>query len=347
MIATHTGYSQRSERSPFTDLFDTPAQTVRAAGWSAVAFAVLSALLPWVTSAGSPEAAIAQRLTTGLFCIAIVQLAIRRMIPRTAGAPAVYLLSIGTAAYAAGVLLVLLSYPTWLIPAGTVALLTGLAFVWRVPVTDWNGHERRILGVLLFAGVALDGLMVLAALTPETAWALYLGPSDGLRFRLLALARVAAMALPALALLYQQSARRRVLASPAICWVCLALHAGAFLMPAVLVFAAVVAPTWKYLLPIPALLVFVGVCGAARFARRRGRALEHFGWALIAFSMAIGLGMGLYAFDGPLPSPGWVGAYGDAVRTVLRQTHGLAIVAGMLLIFFAHDRRTQVQGDHS
>ena len=269
------------------------------------------------------------------------------MIPKTVGAPAVCLLSIGTTTYASGVLLASFASPTWLLPAGTLALLTGIGLVWRMPVTDWNGHERRILGALLFAGVALDGALVLAALTPETAWTLYLGPPDGLRFRLLALARVAAMTLPALALLYQQAARRRVLASPAICWVCLALHAGAFLMPAVLVLAAVMHPSWKYLLPIPAFLVFVGVCGAARFARRRGRVLEHFGWLLMGSSMALGLAMGLYAFDGPLPSPGWVGAYGETVRTVLRQTHGLAIVAGMLLIFFAHDRRTQVQGDHS
>ena len=118
-------------------------------------------------------------------------------------------------------------------------------------------------------------------------------------------------------------------------------------MPGVLVLAALVDPSWKYLLPVPALLVFVGVCGAARLAHRRGRGWEQLGWGLMASSMAIGLAMGLYAFDGPLPSPGWVGAYGDVVRSFLRQTHGLAIVAGILLIFFAQDRRTRFQGDHS
>jgi len=303
--------------------------------------------LPWLVSVGAAETALPQRLTTGLFCIAIVQLAMSRMVPRTGSATAVWLPTVGTAAYGAGVLLASVSFATWLVPIGTLALLVGIALVWLEPVADWNGHERRLLGGLLFAGVALDGVLVFAALTAESPAALYLGPPDGLRFRLLALARVAAITLPALTLLYQQAARRRVLAAPAICWICLALHAGAFLMPTILVLAAVVDPSWKYLLPVPALLVFLGVCGAARLAHRRGRGLEHLGWVLMASSMAIGLAMGLYAFDGPLPSPGWVGAYGDAARSFLRQTHGLAIVAGILLVFLARARRSQFQGDHS
>lgn len=344
MIATRTVGRQRSL---LANLPDASAQTLRTAGWSAVGLAVLSAAMPWVVSVEPAETAMTQRLTTGLFCTAIVQLALRRMIPRSGSPTTAWLLSAGTTAYAAGVLLALLSLPAWLMPAGTLALLAGIALVWRAPVTDWNGHERRILAGLLFAGVALDGALIFAVLTPESAMAIYLGPADGLRCRLLALARVAAMALPALALLYQQAARRQVLAAPAVCWACLALHAGAFLMPTILVLAAIVNPSWKYLLPLPAMLVFLGVCGAARLAHRRGRGGERLGWVLMAASMAIGLAMGLYAFDGPLPSPGWVGAYGDAARTFLRQTHGLAIVAGILLVLLARDRHSHFQGDHS
>ena len=347
MIATRTVGRQRSESSPIVDLPDASAQTVRVAGWSAAGLAVMSSAMTWVVSVGSAETAMTQRLTTGLFCIAIVQLAMSRMIPRTGGATAVWLLSVGTVAYGAGILLASVSFATWLMSAGTLAMLSGITLIWRVPVTDWGGRERRILGGLLFAGVALDGALVFATLTPESAWALHMGPPDGLRFRFLALARSAAITLPALALLYQQAARRRVLSAPAICWFCLALHAGAFLMPSVLVLAAFVDPSWKYLLPVPALLVFLGVCGAARLSYRRGRGWEHLGWVLMATSMAIGLAMGLYAFDGPLPSPGWVGAYGDSVRSFIRQTHGLAIVGGILLVFLARDRRSQFQGDHS
>ena len=318
---------------------------VRAAGWLTVGLAAVASVMPWgVGVVGTAGVGTEQRLTSALFCMAIVQLAMSRLIPQTNRRVA-WLLSTGALSYAAGVLLGS-SGAAWLMAVGTVAVLSGTALVWLEPVTDWNGHERRILGGLLFAGVALDGVLALGTLRPESAVGLYMGPAEGLRFRLLALARVAAMTLPALTLLYQQAARQRVLSASSICWVCLALHGGAVLMPGVLVLAAVVEPLWKYLLPVPALLIFVGVCGAAQLARRRGLRLEQLGWVLMALSMAVGLAMGLYAFDGPLPSPGWVGKYGDVVRSSLRQTHGLAIVAGILLVFLARDRPARSRGGH-
>ena len=106
-------------------------------------------------------------------------------------------------------------------------------------------------------------------------------------------------------------------------------------------------PAWKYLLPVPALMIFFGVCGAAGRARRQGFRSEYSGWVLMALSMGLGLLMGLYAFDGPLPSPAFVGAYGDAVRSLARQAHGLAIVAGILLVFLARRRRAHISGGHS
>jgi len=190
----------------------------------------------------------------------------------------------------------------WLMPLGSLAILTCIGLIWMEPVTGWNRQERRMLAALMFAGVALDGLLVAASLMPASAWATYLGPQDALRFRLLALARVAAMTLPALALLHQEAARRQVLSAPSTCWSCLGLHAGAILMPSVLWLAAVIHPAWKYLLPVPAMMIFFGVCGAAGVARRHGSQAEQSGWVLIAFSMGLGLLMGLYAFDGPLPA---------------------------------------------
>jgi hypothetical protein len=203
----------------------------------------------------------------------------------------------------------------------------------------------------MFAGVALDGAMALASLAPQSAWALYLGPANALRFRLLALARVAAMTLPALALLHQEASRRQVLETPSTCWSCLGLHAGAVLMPSVLWLAAAVDVTWKYLLPVPALMIFFGACGAVGQARRLssglGSRLELGGWVLIAGSMGIGLLMGLYAFDGPLPAPTFIGAYGEVVRSFVRQAHGSVIVVGILLVFLARQRRTHLSGGHS
>lgn len=309
------------------------APTLRSAGWLTAALAVGAALLPQ-----SPSFAV-----TGLFCLAIVELTMSRL-STGCGLAVASLLSAGTLIYAAGVLFGSVSSAGWLMPLGTLGVLLGLALACGNLAGSWNGPVRRVLAGLMFAGVALDGAMTLANLAPLSTWAMHLGPADALRFRLLALARVAAMTLPALALLQQQAAQRRVLAAPATCWNCLGLHAGAVLMPSVLGLAALVDAAWKYLLPVPALMIFLGVCGASGLARRPGLRLEQSGWLLIAGSMGTGLLMGLYAFDGPLPAPPFMGAYGAVVRSFVRQAHGFAIVAGILLVFLARQRQTRFPG---
>jgi len=307
---------------------------LRSAGWFTAALAIVGALLPQ-----SPSFAV-----TGLFCLAIVDLTMSWMSARS-GLAAAGLLSAGSLIYAAGVLFSssVLS-AGWLLPLGTLGVLLGLALACGNLAGSWSGPVRRVLAGLMFAGVALDGAMTLANLAPLSTWAMYLGPADALRFRLLALARVAAMTLPALALLQQQAAQWRVLAAPATCWSCLGLHAGAVLMPSVLGLAALLDAAWKYLLPVPALMIFLGVCSAAGLSRRPGLRLEQSGWLLIVGSMGTGLLMGLYAFDGPLPAPAFIGAYGAVVRSFVRQAHGIAIVAGILLVFLARQRQTHSPG---
>lgn len=314
------------------------APTLRLAGWFTAALAIGAAVLPRTLSFA----------VTGLFCLAIVDLTMSRMTLRSGvAAGAARLLSAGSLIYAGGVLFASVSVAGWLMPLGTLGVLLGLALACGKPAGGWNGPERQVLAGLMFAGVALDGAMTLANLAPLSAWAMYLGPAEALRFRLLALARVAAMTLPALALLHQQAVRRRVLAAPGTCWSGLGLHAGAVLMPSVLALAALLDAAWKYLLPVPALMIFLGACSATRLARRPGSRLEYSAWVLIAGSMGLGLLMGLYAFDGPLPAPDFLGAYGAAVRSFVRQAHGFAIVAGILLVFLARRRQTHFPGGHS
>jgi hypothetical protein len=51
--------------------------------------------------------------------------------------------------------------------------------------------------------------------------------------------------------------------------------------------------------------------------------------------MSIGLAIGLYAFDGPLPTPDFVGPYNEFVRRLIRLGHAYAIVFGLLAILLA------------
>jgi hypothetical protein len=47
--------------------------------------------------------------------------------------------------------------------------------------------------------------------------------------------------------------------------------------------------------------------------------------------------MGLYAFDGPLPAPDFLGAYNDIGRRLSRLAHAYCIVLGLLSIFLARE----------
>ena len=210
-------------------------RAVGSIGWFAVALAGAGAVLPWLLAFDGTGAAAVQRHVMGLFCLAIVHLTLSHIFHPTISRVHMGLLSFGVCAYAVGALLATISREAaWLMPLGTVAVLAGVGLVWREPVVTWNGWERRVFVALILAGIALDGSLVLASLAPESAWSTYLGPADALRFRLLSLARSAAMILPTLAWLHQEAARHQILSSFSRCWSCLGLHTGAIVMPSVL-----------------------------------------------------------------------------------------------------------------
>jgi hypothetical protein len=120
-------------------------------------------------------------------------------------------------------------------------------------------------------------------------------------------------------------------------WGRIALLAGAAGMPLTLAVAAFTAVEVKYLLGLPAQATFWGTLAGAWLAYRAGRPLEVWGWCLIAASMQVGLLMGLYAFDGPVPAPSYLGEYNDFPRRLSRLGHAYAIVLGMLSIFLSRE----------
>ena len=54
------------------------------------------------------------------------------------------------------------------------------------------------------------------------------------------------------------------------------------------------------------------------------------GWG---YRLGVGLLMGLYAFDGPLSVPGFLGDYSDFARRLSRLGHSYCIVLGLLSIY--------------
>jgi hypothetical protein len=249
---------------------------------------------------------------------------------------------VGALAYAAGYAL----YPwwpdgAWLSAAG--ALLNFLAFALLLPAAGCPLSVRMVLAILSL-GMLVDAVMVLFAVAPGLFLPAYLGGEDGVRLRMLRLGRAAVIALSLLALLYQGLPRRAGPCHPVFSWAGIALWVGAVGMPLTLATAAFTTVEVKYLLPIPAQATFLGVLAAVWLARRRARPLELWGWSLVAVSMAAGRFMGLYAFDGPLPAPGWIGAYNEFPRRLVRLGHAYPIVLGLIAVLLA---REQDQGWHT
>jgi len=185
---------------------------------------------------------------------------------------------------------------------------------------------KRTALVVMAAGVLFDA----ASLAHP---ALSLGAPDDLRMRLFRLARVAAVALPLVALLFSGVAERVDATDAAAQRGSRALLFGAVAMPVILAAAALTRLEFRLLLPLPAVAVVYGAASAALLAPR-GLPLELWGWRLIAASTAAGLVMGLYAFDAPLV-PAFAGAYDDLPRFVIRRAHEGAIVWGFALIFLS------------
>jgi hypothetical protein len=324
----------------------------RQIGWTLLilGFATAIWLDPWSLSerdpsvlAGSTRMAVrhaqAVLLGMGLLQLAVSQvLAVSLLSPR-AGLAAARLTAVGAVLYVLGYgLQIWWPALAWLVPVGAVLNFAGLAVLsWA----SWRSRRGRVLWIILPViafGMLLDVGMGLLALGPEWAAAVSLGHEDGLRLRMLRLARAAAIALPVLALLYHELAERTSTSPRVVGWGRIALLAGAAGMPVLLTAAALISPRLKYLLPVPADAVFVGALVGAWLARHRAPPLELWGWLLIVGSMAAGLWMGGYAFNGPLSPPSGMTAYNDFLRRLIRLAHADAVVLGLTCIFVARER---------
>jgi len=192
--------------------------------------------------------------------------------------------------------------------------------------THYQGRLRDLSVplTLLICGILFDAA---TAVYPP----LSLGASHGLRMRLFRLARVAAVALPFLAIFLSGLAARVADENAAARRALAAMLFGAAAMPLILAAAALTRIELRMLLPLPAFAVVYAAFSASLLARR-ARPAELWGWRLVAASAAAGLIMGLYAFDAPLLG-NFAGAYDGALRAFIRAAHEAAIIAGMALIF--------------
>lgn len=196
-------------------------------------------------------------------------------------------------------------------------------------------HPRIALPVLCI-GILLAVVVGVLKANPELPT--LAGSAVGIRLRMMRLAQIAFIALPLLTLLYEDLMGRAGGDSWLARWGWTAMVCGMIGLPSTLTVAGLTYVEFKFFLPLPAVAMFIGtVCGVG-LARRYGRPLEHCGWLLIAFSMAAGLVMGLFAFDGPLPPPPFIGPYDNFVRRVIREAHAYAIVVGFISILISRQR---------
>jgi hypothetical protein len=201
-------------------------------------------------------------------------------------------------------------------------------------------HERlnRVILLVLCFGILLEAVMGLFEFKPQIFLPSYLGPEDGLRMRMLRLARVAAIALPVLTVLFAGLSSRADPHSRAVRWGGIGMLCGTIGMPALLAAAGFTRIELRALLPVPADAILFGTLCGLWLSREHAQPLEMWGWFLIALSMGAGLFMGLYAFDAPLVPPNLVGAYNDYGRRLIRLVHVGCILLGFSTIFFSRLR---------
>jgi hypothetical protein len=241
--------------------------------------------------------------------------------------------ALGSVLYAAGYCLDL--GPGFVI-AGGFLNLAGIAYlIARQPTGRYAREIRLILPVVAF-GMLLNLASALPALAQNEAIAEHLGDAAGLRRRMLRLARVAALALSVLTLLYYGISSSSDPFTDRFGGI---LIVGAVGMPLVLTAAALFWIPAKYLLPLPATAAFVGVVAAWLSARRTANRLEQAGWLTILVSLSVGLLMGLYAFDGPFPTPRFLGSYMEHARRLSWTAHSYAVVLGIIAVFLAREIR--------
>jgi len=198
-------------------------------------------------------------------------------------------------------------------------------------------HERwnRVILLVFCFGIFLAAATGLFEFKPQIFLPSYIGPEDGLRMRMLRLARVAAIALPVLTVLFARLSSRADPHSRAVRWGGIGMLIGTIGMPAVLAAAGFTRIELRVLLPVPADAILFGTLCGLWLSRKHAQPLEMCGWFLIALSMGAGLLMGLYAFDAPLVPPNFAGAYNDYGRRLIRLAHVGCILLGFSAIFFS------------
>ena len=61
------------------------------------------------------------------------------------------------------------------------------------------------------------------------------------------------------------------------------------------------------------------------------------GWSSLATGVGVGLIMGLWSFDGPVPPPAWIGDYTDTSRRLIRLGHIAFIGLGLIDILMERE----------
>ncbi|MDV6034235.1 MAG: hypothetical protein F9B45_29900 [Phycisphaera sp. RhM] len=336
---------------PNDDGFVAAGNLNRLLGWTTllIGLTLSAALDPWLLDATTgPDSdggvPLAVRHAHGVvIAMAFLQLAMSHLLAtpafdRRARTTAALLTAVGAGSYIAGYALGLW-WPAchWLVLAGSLVNFSGFAFLlWVGPSGLYAKQIRMILPVACF-GMLLDFIAGLLPVLPA-AWVLeQLGSEDGVRLRMLRLARVAAIALSVLTLLYYGVARRAGPYHAKARRGGVSLAIGAVGMPLILALACFITMHLKYLLALPATAVVIGVYSGLILAMKHGGTLERWGWFLIAASTSAGMLIGLYAFEGPFPTPEFMGDYNALPRRLTRLAHSYCIVLGMMSILLSRE----------
>ncbi len=317
----------------------------RRLGWCLLltAFAVGIYLDPWSLSERDAVVWIrspkmyARHAQAVLFGMGFLNIAVANILRRTPALPQtgwiVSLVAGGTLLYC-GSYLAGIVWPRahWIVPLGALANLTGFT-MWFVSLhrTSAPFLFRAVLVVFCFGMLVDAGMGFLTAAPLSLPWG-SLGEIDGVRLRMVRLARAAAIALSLLTLLYDELLKT---SDRKWRWGLRLLLFGAVSMPCILVSAAVIVLPLKYLLGLPAQAALLGVIAGVVLAVKRSSLSEASGWLLVTISMMAGLVMGLYAFEGPFKSPEFLGEYNDWNRRFARLGHAYLIVLGLICILLS------------
>src|SRR5262245_50342067 len=220
----------------------------------------------------------------------------------------------------------------WLIISGAMTSLAGLAILLKKKPEGLADNEIRIAFRIFCFGLALETVKGVLDLKPEL-FPYDLGAEDGLRLRMLRLARISSFALPALACLFQQLACNAAPCGRTELWGRRGILSGTIGIPLVLTAASLTNVKLRVLVAIPANAMFAGALAAMWLSHGQKRFVETLGWLLVALSMGTGMLMGLYAFDALLQPPPWIGGYNDSARSLLRQAHVFSTVCGLMTLF--------------